>query len=257
MAEWELPKLHTGVRFPSPAFTHIETIVHLKLVTLSCLILLTGCATAPRAASPAVMSPLAPVGTFYHRVERGQTLWSISQRYGVDLDTLVRLNQLPSSSQINAGQLIVIPRQTGTPPAASRPAAVTTPEPFTVDGNDFIWPVRGQLLAAFGVRQQGVANQGIDVAAPAGTPVLAARGGRVSFVGEQVPGYGKTVILDHGDGYATVYAWNGEVLVHAGQAVPQREVIARVGATGRAAAPSLHFEIRRGHRPQNPFYFLP
>lgn len=213
-------------------------------------LLLAGCATARTAALP----PLSPAGTLYHRVERGQTLWSISKRYGVELDTLVQLNRLPDSSQINAGQMILIP----VPPAA-RAAAPTTAAatPFEADGNGFIWPVQGQVLAAFGTRQQGVANQGIDVAAPAGTPVLAARGGRVSFVGEELPGYGQTVILDHGDGYTTVYAWNSEILVRAGEVVPQRQRIAVVGATGRAAAPGLHFEIRRGHQPQNPFYFLP
>ena len=231
--------------------------MHLKLLTLSCLIFLTGCATLPPAVPPGATPSLPPNGGIYHRVARGQTLWSISKRYGVDLDTLVQVNRLANSSQINTGQLIVIPRPDAASHAVPMPAADATPEPFTVDNNGFIWPVQGQLLSAFGTRQQGVANQGIDVAAPAGTPVLASRGGRVSFVGEEMPGYGKTVILDHGDGYATVYAWNSEVLVRVGEVVPQRQTIAKVGTTGRAASPSLHFEIRRGHRPQNPFYFLP
>lgn len=196
----------------------------------------------------------------YHRVERGQTLWSISKRYGVDLETLVHLNRLPSSSQINAGQLIFVPAQPTSGAAPSVSSMTTAPsaaEPFTADANGFLWPLEGRVLAVFGARQQGVANQGIDVAAPLGAPVLASRGGRVIFVGEELPGYGRTVILDHGDGYATVYAWNSEVLVRVGQVVPQRQVIARVGATGRAASSGVHFEIRRGHRPQNPFYFLP
>ncbi len=196
---------------------------------------------------------------FYHRVERKETLWSISRRYGVDLDTLVRANHLTSSSAINAGHVLLIPAQRPTTPAVSAvpntPAASLTP--FAPDAQKFIWPVNGSLIASFGARHAGVTNQGIDVAAPAGTPVLAARGGRVAFVGNEVPGYGKTVIIDHGDGYNSVYAWNGEVLVAVGQVVPQRHPIAKVGATGRATAPSLHFEIRRGHRPQNPFYFLP
>ncbi len=134
-------------------------------------------------------------------------------------------------------------------------ADVDAPTPtrvrFAPDAQEFIWPVNGSLIASFGARRAGVTNQGIDVAAPAGTPVLAARGGRVAFVGNELPGYGKTVIIDHGDGYSSVYAWNGDVLVAVGQVVPQRYPIAKVGTTGRATAPSLHFEIRRGHRPQD------
>ena len=197
----------------------------------------------------------------YHRVERKETLWSISQRYNVDLDTLVRVNHLADSGQINAGQSLFIP----TPQAVPVPRTTTTSvrvaaaasAPLVADGNNFIWPVEGHVLSAFGSRSNGVANQGIDVAAPAGTTVVASRGGRVAFIGEEVPGYGKTIILDHGDDYHTVYACNSEVLVQTGQIVAQRQPIATVGTSGRATSPSLHFEIRRGHRPQNPFYFLP
>ena len=197
----------------------------------------------------------------YHRVERKETLWSISQHYHVDLETLVRVNRLTDQGQIKTGQRLFIPDM----PAVVAPAPRATPPrvapgatgPLVSDGHNFIWPVDGRVMAAFGSRAKGVANQGIDVATPAGTPVLASRGGRVAFVGEEVPGYGKTVILDHGDGYHTVYACNSDVLVQVGQLVTQRQPIARVGATGRATSPGLHFEIRRGHRPQNPFYFLP
>ena len=216
---------------------------------------LIGCGTAPVRSVPMIAAivpatPVLPPSTAagrYHRVERKETLWSISRRYGVDLDTLLRANHVARSSAINTGQVLVIPADGSTAPGA----------PFQPDNHEFIWPVKGALLASFGARHHGVANQGIDVAAPAGTPVVASRGGRVAFVGDEVPGYGKTIIIDHGDGYHSVYAWNGEVLVTAGQVVPQRQLIAKVGATGRATAPSLHFEIRRGHRPQNPFYFLP
>ena len=85
----------------------------------------------------------------------------------------------------------------------------------------------------------------------------AARSGRVVFIDANMPGYGKTVILEHGDGFSTVYAWNGELLVQLGQTVSQATPIATIGSSGRATAPSLHFEIRRQGKPVDPLQYLP
>jgi lipoprotein NlpD len=117
--------------------------------------------------------------------------------------------------------------------------------------------VEGKVISVFGMRRSSAINKGIDIQTLEGTEILAARGGKVSFIHERMPGLGRTVILDHGDGFATVYAYIGEILVHPGQNVSQRQVIARVGRSGRALVPALHFEIRRNQRPQNPFYYLP
>ena len=234
------------------------------------LLLAGGCATAHHANTTALptLPPQQPsaysapsAAETYHDVGPKQTLWSISRQYGVDVETLARANHLSNTSQIQAGQRLLIPERSRAARRAKPSVAVApvrSSGPIPVDGREFIWPVQGgRVIAPFGTRQQGVANQGIDLSAPAGAPVVAARGGRVTFVGEELPGYGKTVILDHGDGYSTVYAWNRDILVSVGQVVPQRFTIATVGTTGRTQAPALHFQIRRGHRPQNPFYFLP
>ena len=84
----------------------------------------------------------------------------------------------------------------------------------------------------------------------------AARAGRVSYSGSGYRGYGKLVILDHDDGYQTLYAHNRRLLVRTGQKVRPGEVIARVGGTGNATAPHLHFEIRKDGRPLDPAGFL-
>jgi murein DD-endopeptidase MepM/ murein hydrolase activator NlpD len=76
------------------------------------------------------------------------------------------------------------------------------------------------------------------------------------FCDEWLKGFGKTVILDHGDNFQTVYAYNSAILVNIGDVVGQNTVIARVGRGGRAKEPSLHFEIRRSGESQNPFYYL-
>jgi murein DD-endopeptidase MepM/ murein hydrolase activator NlpD len=110
------------------------------------------------------------------------------------------------------------------------------------------------LYGRFGVRG-GARHDGIDIAAPEGTPVLAAAHGKAIYVGEQ-PGYGMVVILRHGDGLVTVYAHNSAVLVREGARVERGQAIARVGQTGRTSGPHLHFEVREGTRPRNPLLYL-
>ena len=221
-----------------------------RLIGGFCVIaLLGGCATGQPLTLLA--PPPAPrAGGIYHRVERGQTLWRIAQQYQISLDALARANRLEAPQRLASGQLLWIP-------GATTPQHIPSSRAAEGTGDSFQWPVRGDVIAYFGATQQGSTNRGVDIRVAAGSPVRAARSGRVVFVDAQMPGYGKTVILDHGDGFSTVYAWNGEVLVQLGQAVNAATPIATVGATGRAPVPALHFEIRRHHVPQNPFYFLP
>ena len=229
--------------------------VHCSLFTV-----LTGCTQYVAPPSVEVGSPV--VSGSYHQVVRGETLWSISQKYGVELGELVRANRISDASRIEVGQKVLIPqRGSSAPYRRSQGAMPEVPPVVSATGSfseeSFIWPVEGKVISVFGMRRSSTVNKGIDIQAPEGAQVLAARGGKVSFVHEQMPGFGRTIILDHGEGFATVYAYIGEILVQTGQNVGRRQVIARVGRSGRAQVPALHFEIRRNQKPQNPFYYLP
>jgi murein DD-endopeptidase MepM/ murein hydrolase activator NlpD len=98
-------------------------------------------------------------------------------------------------------------------------------------------------------------HEGIDVAAPRGTPILAAARGRVTFAGWK-SGYGQTVEIDHGYGYETLYGHADKVLVRVGQVVDRGDVVAQVGSTGLATSSHLHYEVRVGGRPVNPMNFI-
>jgi lipoprotein NlpD len=196
-----------------------------------------------------------------HQVRRGETLWSIARRYGVTVDALVHENRISDMTQIEVGQRLMIPQRGSVAP---QPAAVPLPvqvfhgEPVRSGAaEEFTWPVQGKVIAIFGTRWRGRVNKGIDVQARAGTEVRAARSGKVSFVHEELPGFGKTIILEHAEGFASVYAYVGEILVRQDEWVNQRQVIARVGETGRTQVPALHFEIRRNQKAQNPLHYLP
>ncbi len=169
--------------------------------------------------------------------------------YGCSVDELAAYNKLSNASQVEIGQYIFIPsRKT----VARRPAH----RPSPVSNEDFVWPVRGKVVSCFGATNGSGAQKGITIAAASGSDVVASRSGKVVFCDDAFQGFGRTIIIDHGDAFSSVYAYNDVILVRVGDYVKQRAVIAKVGSTGRASQPSLHFEIRKHHKAQNPFFYL-
>lgn len=125
----------------------------------------------------------------------------------------------------------------------------------------FLKPIEGRVSSSYGMRTDPFdgawrRHNGIDFAAPAGTPVRSAAAGQVKYSG-WLPGYGKTVIVEHAGGYETRYAHNANNLVRKGELVKAGQVVASVGSTGRATGPHLHFEVRKGSDAVDPSIFLP
>jgi lipoprotein NlpD len=185
-------------------------------------------------------------------------LFRIGKAYGLTYQELARVNGIKDAGQISVGQRIFIPGATRPlpvetiTPAEPAPAAPVLPEPGF---ETFLWPVNGTVNSAFGPRGSSF-HDGIDIAAPEGTPILAIEAGEVIY-SDQLRGYGNMVILRHAGGIVSVYAHNESNLVREGQSVVRGEVVARVGSTGRVSGPHLHFEIRRNNAAQDPLRYLP
>lgn len=155
------------------------------------------------------------------------------------------------------------PRATPAPtpaPAASPPpeqSASLPPAGSPARGEaQFMWPVQGRVIAHYGPAAGGTHNDGINIAAPAGTPVLAADAGTVAYAGNELRGYGNLILIKHANGWMTAYAHNSALLVKRGDKVRRGQTIARVGATGTVNEPQLHFEVRRGTRALDPAEYL-
>jgi len=224
------------------------------LALITAITVLSGCATTPRTPGTGYPSlerkTVTPKGT-YHKVTKGETLWRISKTYDIDINKIVAANNLNDCTKISPGQLIFIPQITSLKPKMEKVAKNN-------GLNYFIWPVEGKVLSFFGIKKtDSTINRGIDILTKEGSNVLATRAGKVIFCSDKIKGFGKTIILEHDDDLFSVYANNSLILVNIGQSVQQGDLIAKVGKTERASNYVLHFEIRKGHVPQNPFYFLP
>ncbi len=183
----------------------------------------------------------------YHKVKKGETLWRIAKIYDVDLDQLVQMNDITNSALIEKDQLIFVPGATQVKEVVG----------YQEDPNkdDFAWPVKGKVLHYYGQNKKTFLSQGIDIqVSQVDEPVLASRQGRVVFA-DYLMGYDHTVILDHEDGFLTVYTQNTQTLVQVGDLCSKGQPIAKVGEPG--STDFLHFEIRKNQQADNPMYYLP
>jgi murein DD-endopeptidase MepM/ murein hydrolase activator NlpD len=120
----------------------------------------------------------------------------------------------------------------------------------------FLWPLKGQVISTFGPAATGARNDGINISAMRGDSIYAAGDGTVTYVGNELKGYGNLILIQHDNGFITAYAHSETVKVVRGQHVAKGDVIAYAGATGDVTEPQLHFELRYGTKPINPQPYL-
>lgn len=244
---YQLPKLIARVRFPSPAFF------------LLFFGFLTGCATTEYKPLPEAPKSTATVTTlehkptplkvegYYHKVVKGQTLFRIAKAYGVAVEDIIKANNIPNAAAIEVDQLILIPGAKG----AKEVAAPKAPDD---NKDEFAWPIRGKVISYYNDRKGESSNRGIDIEANEGDAIKAAREGDV-VLADYMAGYGQTLMLDHGDGFISVYAQADQLLVKLGDHVVKGDAIAHVGRVGKRSF--CHFELRKGEMAVNPLYYLP
>lgn len=214
-------------------------------------------------------------GGRFHVVQRGDTVYSISRTYGVDMATLTRTNNVPPPYRIRVGQRLQLPSKVNTQVASadegpsprgvpvSRPHYATTtattqatargplPAP-PVPSGDFVWPAQGKIISSFGAKENGLHNDGINIAVASGSPVHASQNGVVAYAGNELKGYGNLLLVRHANGWMTAYAHNSKLLVRRGDTVVRGQTISLAGNTGSVTSPQVHFEVRKGAKAVDP-----
>ncbi|MFM0688181.1 peptidoglycan DD-metalloendopeptidase family protein [Paraburkholderia strydomiana] len=211
----------------------------------------------------------APVGPGFYRVERGDTLSKIARSHHQSVQSIVRWNNLTNPDSIEVGQVLRVDPPNGaasangavrssgngsaSASAAPRSAPVeSAPSSPPASSISLVWPTNGNVIRGF----DGGNSKGIDISAPAGTPVVAAAAGTVVYAGNGLRGYGNLLILKHNAEYLTAYAHNRVLFVKEGETVAQGQKIAEVGDTDTNRV-MLHFELRYQGRSIDPSRALP
>jgi murein DD-endopeptidase MepM/ murein hydrolase activator NlpD len=166
----------------------------------------------------------------------------------------LRAKQEPAYQSV-VGKYAAMPE--GKKPAVIAQQQIQEPVRLPLQGpSSFIWPVRGKVISGYGPKEDGLYNEGINIAAPRGTPVAAVADGVVAYVGNDLKSYGNLVLIRHGGGTMTAYAHLAVIQARKGMSIHKGQVIGTVGATGAVDTSQLHFEIRHGSKTCDPRPYL-
>ena len=195
---------------------------------------------------------IPPVTGIVHKVKEGDNIYSIAKKYKTDAQKIVNFpfNDFfdLDTFALNIGQVLIVPD--GVQPEA--PAIIISAPPVFAGGTgQFQWPTGG-IITQYPVWY----HMAVDIANPGAPAITAADAGIVTIVEYLRWGYGQHVVINHGNGVATLYARMGEIYVKAGDGVSRGQVIGRMGSTGRSSGTHLHFEVRKNGIPVNPLPFL-
>jgi len=199
---------------------------------------------------------ILPVDGIYHTVKKGDTLDKIAKGYKVTAAAIVNYswNKLdPRNPAIAVGQKLIVPGgQKDLPVKQAQVYTGPVPAGAKRGTGRFIWPTQGYVTQGFKRY-----HPALDIARAIGTPVLAADTGYVVVAGWSNEGYGNYIVIDHGNGFQTLYGHLSKIFVKIGDTVGRGAVIGNMGSTGNSTGPHLHFEIRKNGVQLNPISYLP
>lgn len=248
-------------------------------------------ATESQSASIATVDQPLATSEGRYKVVSGDSLHAISRKTGASVGQIRAANGLTEQSVIKVGQLLNVPVSSNVvtgndgvdnrvigkrKSAVSKPGATDTTTTASIDTKQnkpksvvapstnastetpagLRWPAQGKVVTKFRAEDNGKPNDGIDIAMPAGTSVKAAEGGTVIYAGNGLAEFGNTVLIRHDNGLVTVYGHADKLNVQRNQKVSKGDVIALSGASGKAASPKLHFEVRKNSIPVDPQKYL-
>ncbi|MFH1890471.1 MAG: peptidoglycan DD-metalloendopeptidase family protein [Candidatus Kuenenbacteria bacterium] len=200
---------------------------------------------------------ILPVSGISYGIKSGDTLSHIASEFGTTVDKIVSFNNIDSESVLKVRQKIIIPGgklgYSALTPTRSLGSIknIFSPSSGTASEKNFLWPSVSKRITQY----YHWRHTAIDIGAKAGSPIYAAKAGRVEYAGWST-GYGYNIIINHGGGVKTLYAHSRKLYVKRGDQVQQGEVLGEVGSTGWSTGPHIHFEIIINGASVNPLSYL-
>jgi len=200
-----------------------------------------------------------------HIVKKGHTLYDIANCYEVSISDLMKINQLKNNDKIYLGDKLFIPLYDNTNQTNCNnitKVAITkevnkTSEKKKNNNYSYMWPVKGKIISKFGLLAKGLRNDGINISADIGNPVLAIESGKIVYAGNEIQAFGNLILIKHYNDKTSAYAHLDKINVKKGESVNKGQIIALVGNSGKVSIPQLHFEIRDKDGPLDPLKYLP
>lgn len=245
----------------------------LALIILS-TIFLTGCLPQFTKSKPVKVPPefskeLDSISGSYeieykkYSMNQGDTIWKISQNFGVSPESIINLNHINDVKNLKTGQILLIPVPKTSHVTSKSISNQTIPAPVTianktsaVSSYGFIWPLNNKVFVGFGDYKNGYVNTGLDIEANLNDDVLAVKDGTVIVVLNNSGGGGKVVVIKHSNYEHSWYAHNSRIFVRKGMQVKRGQVIAKAGQSGDALRPELHFKLFKKDKAVNPQSYL-
>ncbi len=223
-------------------------------------------------------------------VRENDSIYSISRLFNIGVGDLIRINDMRPPYKIYTGQRLKLPNYSTTKniapskyskkysnnsynpktksykitrPAGKKAVAIEKNTSYknyksknVPQSYKYIWPVRGKIISSFGPKTDGLQNDGVNIAAPKGTPVKSVLSGKVVYVGNELSSFGNLVLIKHDNGIISAYGHLDNTKIAKGDIVKQGDIIGTVGSSGNVSTPQLHFELRRGSQAINPQNYL-
>ena len=197
-------------------------------------------------------------GCIIHKVQKGESLYSISLRYEIDYRDIAGWNNIKKPYKIFPKQKLAIYKSNYTPKKykSKKYTKRKDQKPPSLKNTNmkWTWPTKGRVIKTFQISRPG--KKGLNIAGKVGQKVLTTAPGKVVYSGSGLIGYGKLIIIKHNENFLSAYGHNRKILVKEGQVVKGQQKIAELGTTGANRA-MLHFEIRYKGKPVDPMKYLP
>lgn len=197
----------------------------------------------------------------HHIVKQGETLYSISKAYNIDMDQIIKVNNLEKPYNLSLGQKLLLNSENNNKSKDIAEEESTAPAKVekvstNIEATEFIWPVKGEIMKKFGEKINDTYFDGISIKSQKGVEIKASKSGEVAYSGNELKGYGNIIILRHENNWLTIYAHCDELKVKQGEKVNQGDIIATIGDTGNVNSYQLYFSIREGREAKDPLKFL-